>query len=307
VLAVTLAASLAAPATGVAATNAPPRVRITNPVYDTVNQEAPTVRVGDTFTARASDRDGRVTRVEWFFVHGTYGFGPYYEPLGVSTTAPYRLTFRGPARLYIGGSLLARAYDNSGAYTDATTPIILVGSQGRVSEEVRFALPYINEAEWGTSLRGEGTTRVEGPDTTDDETRKLTPVFLGYSGVGAIGFAKAGGFVQWPIKFRTDTSNDDAVPAGAYRLTWRYNNPSGVTRSLRLTTASGEGIYGKQTSPTDRGSVSFPATPAPTGQQAWRTVSVTVTLPAGTGNIRLTSTDGTGPLLDYLVITPVTG
>jgi hypothetical protein len=313
VAALAVALTTGAAAGAQAATNRPPSVRITSPVYDTVNDVSPTVKEGQTFTVRTSDRDGKVVRVEWYFVHSVYygSRGSYDEPLGVSTTSPFSFTFKGPARLYIGGSLLARAYDDKGAATDsATVPIVLRGSQGRVTDDVRFALGYVNEAEWGTARQSDGTAGVYGPDTSEDGTsvspvKAISPRFLGYSGDAAVRFKAAGAFVQWPVKLASGDTVD-TVAAGTYRFTWRYDNPFGATRTLRLTTGgSTQSVYSDQSSPVDQGTVSFPATALPTTQLAWKTVSVDVTLPAGRHNVRLTSTDGTGPLVDYLVVTKV--
>ncbi len=174
---------------------------------------------------------------------------------------------------------------------------IVAGGQGRVSSDVRFALPYINEAEWGTARQSVGTQFA----TTAKDAG--TSVFLGYSGVGAEGFTAAGGTVTWPVSF--GTSGQGEVAAGTYRLTFRYSNPFGATRSLRLSTAQGN-LYGTSQNPVDHGSVAFPQTSQPASQLDWQTVSVDVDLPAGAGTVRLTSPDGTGPLVDYLEVTPVT-
>ncbi len=287
-------------------TNRAPSVSIVQP--DPVFGVRVPVRRGDTFIARASDPDGRVVRVEWFFTSAVFD-GPvdYEEPLGISRRAPFTLTFNQPARLFRGGSLVARAYDDQGRTTETSVAVALEGAQGFVPVRTRFALPYISEAELGSSRRSVTGTQILpqrafiGADPVPGASRN--PI-RGYSGIGAVEFRDPGAFVQWSAKTREGGASDDPIPAGDYVLTFRYNNASTEARSLRLSTASA-GVLQDQPGAVDQGLVEFAPTRRAVGQIGWDTVSTTVTLPAGISNIRLTSQTGTGPLLDYLRVTPV--
>jgi len=285
--------------------NGAPTVRIVQP--EPVFGVRVPIRSGDTFIAQASDPDGSVVRVEWFFTSGSFN-GPvdYEEPLGISTSAPFTLTFDQQARLFRAGSLVARAYDDKGAASQTSLAVALEGAHGFVPIDVRWALPYISEAEQGSSRRSVTGTRTlpelafigAGPVPGASQT----PI-RGYSGVGAVEFSEPGAFVQWSAKTREGGASDDAIPAGDYILTWRYNNASTAARSLRLTTARA-GLLDGQPRVFNRRLVRFAPTSTAVGQVGWDTVSTTVTLRAGINNIRLTSETGTGPLLDYLTVTP---
>lgn len=298
----TVGSAQAAPA-GTA--NQAPTVRIVEP-EPVFGVRAP-IESGGTFIAQASDPDGRVVRVEWFFTSSVFD-GPvdYEEPLGISRSAPFTLAFDQPARLFRGGSLVARAYDDKGKTTDTSLAVAVEGAQGFVPLDVRWALPYISEAEQGSSRRSATGTRLLpelafiGADPVPGASRR--PI-RGYSGIGAVEFLAPGAFVQWAAKTREGGASDDPIPAGTYVLTWRYNNASTSERSLRLTTASA-GVLQGQPRAVNQGLVTFAPTRSAVGQVGWETVSATVTLPAGINNIRLTSTTGTGPLLDYLTVTP---
>lgn len=300
-----VAAVSSAQAAPSATANQAPTVRIVQP--EPVFGVRTPIRTGDTFIAQASDPDGRVVRVEWFFTSGVFD-GPvdYEEPLGISRTAPFTLRFDEEARLFRGGSLVARAYDDQGKAAETSVAVALEGAHGFVPIEVRWALPYISEAEQGSSRRSATGTRVLpelafiGADPVPGASRR--PI-RGYSGIGAVEFAAPGAFVQWTAKTREGGASDDAIPAGDYVLTWRYNNASTSARSLRLTTASA-GLLQGQPGAVNQGTVTFAPTRNAVGQVGWDTVSTTVSLPAGISNIRLTSQTGTGPLVDYLTVTP---
>jgi len=286
-----------------AATNVPPTIRIVDP--DATFGTRPVVRAGDTFRAEASDVDGRVVRVEWFFSSDAFNFPiNYEEPLGVSRSAPFTLVFDGPARLFLGDLLVARAYDNRGATTETTLAVSLEGSAGKVPTDVRFALPYISEAESGSARQSlEGTVRLPVPTGAPPVPGEGRPI-RGFSGTGAVQFQDPDAFVQWAVKTSQGGFSDEAVPAGRYALTWRYNNALAAPVSLRLTT-SRSSVLEEQPNAVDRGLVTFAPTGRANGQVNWRTVTKIITLPAGVGNVRLTAPSGPGPLIDYLVITPV--
>lgn len=285
--------------------NQAPSVQIVQPAP--ISGTRTPVGTGDTFVANASDPDGRVVRVEWFFVSSVFD-GPvdYEEPLGISRTAPFRLVFKEPARLFRGGTLVARAYDNQGKTAETSQSVALEGAHGFVPTDVRWALPYISEAEQGSSRRSDTGTRILpmlsfiGADPVPGASRR--PI-RGYSGIGAVEFVTPGAFTQWTAKTFQGGASDDEIPAGDYTLTWRYNNESTSARSLRLTTSSA-GVLDEQPGAVDQGLITFAPTRRAVGQIGWSTVSTTVTLPSGVNNIRLTSPTGTGPLLDYLTVTP---
>ncbi len=273
-------------------------------VPDRVPGSTPTVRVGDTFTVTASSSTERVTRVEWFFRSGLVDGPEVEEPLGITRTAPYRLTFRGPARLYLGGDLVARAFGSSGTIREASVAVTLAGSAGRVPTSVRFALPYRSEAEYVSSRLSEGARVLGDPSPFFYPSGPIRRI-RGFFGFGAVDLVEPGAYVQWAAKTSQGGGSDQPLPAGRYRLTFRYSNDRPAPVGLRLTTASA-GLYDGQPAPTDWGPVTFPTTPRPLSQQGWRTVTRTVVLPAGISNIRLTTADGAGPLIDNLTITPAT-
>lgn len=290
----------AAPA--LAATNAAPTVQIVEPTAP-FGDRVP-IRAGDTFLARAGDRDGTVVRVEWFFRTGAFDYPvDWEEPLGVSTTAPFTLNFAGPARLFLGGSLVARAYDDRGAIGETSLAVALEGSAGFVPTAVRFALPYISQAESGSARQSSGTTVLPVPTFFGAAPASTPRPIRGFSGIGAVALTAPGSFVQWAAKTSQGGASDEAIAGGRYTLTWRYNNPGTTTRSLRLTTALA-GVLDEQPGAVDRGSIVFAPTRAANSQLGWRTVSTTVQLPAGINNIRLSAPAGDGPRLDYLVVRP---
>jgi len=125
--------------------------------------------------------------------------------LGISRSAPFTLRFDQPARLFRGGSLVTRAYDNQGRTTETSLAVALEGAQGFVPIDVRWALPYISEAEQGSSRRPAKGTRVLpqlafiGADPVPGASRRL---IRGYSGTGTVEFRAPGAFVQWSAKTR---------------------------------------------------------------------------------------------------------
>ncbi len=103
------------------------------------------------------------------------------------------------------------------------------------------------------------------------------------AGFTGTGFANANNVANSGINWRINTPS-----AGTYTLTWRYANGGGADRPSRL-------LVNGSTTLT---SISFPAT---TDWTTWTTVSVNVSLPAGTVNLRLESINATGPAnIDYL-------
>ena len=140
---------------------------------------------------------------------------------------------------------------------------------------------------------GEGFDTVNGvresvPEVTlEAETATLSGPSVsrsnpGYTGTGYADFnAARGDYVEWTY---------DATSAGQRTLTFRYANGGATDRPLELR------INGAVVTP----SLSF----APTGAwTTWRTVTVTVTLAAGTNRIRLTSIGSNGGNIDSLRIT----
>lgn len=308
VLVAVISAAMAAPvllaaSPAGAAPNVPPTITIVDPNGPFGTR--PVVQAGDTFRAEASDVDGRVVRVEWFFSSDSFNFPiTYEEPLGVSRSAPFTLVFDGPARLFLGDFLVARAYDNRGATTDATLAVSLEGSAGKVPTDVRFALPYISQAESGSARQSlEGTVRLPVPTGAPPVPGESRPI-RGYSGTGGVRFEEAGAFVQWAAKTSQGGFSDEAIPAGRYALTFRYNNALAAPVSLRLTTARARALE-EQPNAVDRGLVTFAPTGRANGHVDWRTVTKIITLPAGINNVRLTAESAPGPIIDYLVITPV--
>jgi mannose/cellobiose epimerase-like protein (N-acyl-D-glucosamine 2-epimerase family) len=103
----------------------------------------------------------------------------------------------------------------------------------------------------------------------------------GYTGSGFVDYQHArGDWVEWSVHI---------AAAGTYRLEIRYANGSPADRALDLS------VNGAVVRP----QVSFPNTG---GWSAWKTVTVPVTLAAGTSKVRLTSAGFNGPNLDSLTV-----
>jgi hypothetical protein len=108
----------------------------------------------------------------------------------------------------------------------------------------------------------------------------ISAVHAGYTGSGFADYPGTGaGYVEWPISVPT---------AGTYQLIFRYANGSTSDRAVTLL-ANGGGLFG---------SVGFPATGSWT---TWKTIAVTVNLPAGVVNIRAREFPN-GPNMDSLKV-----
>ncbi len=101
----------------------------------------------------------------------------------------------------------------------------------------------------------------------------------GYSGAGYVNYwSNAGNYVEWQV---------EAPYADAFTLEFRYANGQPKAQGLSLS------VNGKATA----APLAFP----PTGSYAdWSTVRATVPLPKGSSLVRLTTTGGNSPNLDYL-------
>ena len=104
--------------------NVPPRIAFTQPGVHTEIAE------GDTFVAvvRADDRDGRITKVE-FFLNDTIRFGDEPRLVGTATEEPFVLTLKG---LQPGHNMIrAVAHDDGGMRTGAIPIMVIVRGEGK--------------------------------------------------------------------------------------------------------------------------------------------------------------------------------
>jgi hypothetical protein len=96
------------------------------------------------------------------------------------------------------------------------------------------------------------------------------------AGFTGAGFANANNAANAGVNWRITTPS-----AGSYTLSWRYSNGGGADRPSRLLVNGSTAVA----------SISFPAT---TNWTTWVNVSVNVSLPAGTVNLRLEGINATG-------------
>jgi uncharacterized delta-60 repeat protein len=132
-------------------------------------------------------------------------------------------------------------------------------------------------------VAGDGTRAYEAELATVSGPA-VSAEFPGYGGSGFVDFLKNSGDA---VEFAID------VPAtGRYTLGFRYANGAAAARAVALS-VGGAAVPG---------GVSF----APTGSwRAWKTVPVTLDLPAGPTTVRLRAAGQSGPNLDALTVRPL--
>jgi endo-1,4-beta-D-glucanase Y len=125
----------------------------------------------------------------------------------------------------------------------------------------------------GTRYEAETATISQGTVSTNH---------TGYSGTGFVDYANVtGSYVQWTV---------NAAAAGTATLTFRFANGTTTSRPMAIA------VNGTTVS----SALGFGST---TNWDTWKTVSLTVTLKAGSNTVRATATTATGgPNVDYLSV-----
>ncbi|MFG1606341.1 TIM-barrel domain-containing protein [Actinoplanes sp. NPDC049265] len=192
-------------------------------------------------------------------------------PVGMRVDGgPALEAFAGEIAATLNGS--GQAWDAARKILTVVTPPIPVGGGGGVAATIRPS--------------GQPFPAVTGPNvfSAEDATRGGAVVGTrhpGYTGNGYADFVNASGdFVEWTVTVAT---------AGSHTLTFRYANGGSTDRPLAIAVNDS----------TVAAAQSFP----PTGAwPAWRTSTLTTTLPAGTVRIRATATGASGGNLDCLSV-----
>jgi hypothetical protein len=169
---------------------------------------------------------------------------------------------------------MAIAWQN-GAYNQPPHPGFYLGTDMN-------APPTSNIVMVGAPVSGSSITIQENTNGFCSVDGTVDSNNAGYTGTG---FANGNNAANAGVSWRITTP-----AAGSYTLNWRYANGGGSDRPSRLLVNSSTSIA----------SISFPAT---ANWTTWANVSVNVSLPAGTVNLRIEGTTASGPAnIDNLVI-----
>jgi Ca2+-binding RTX toxin-like protein len=270
------------------------------PGVDTVNG----VNEGaDRYEAESATLSGPAVATTFTGYTGT-GYADYANTAGdyveftvdAPTAGWYDLEFRyanGAAARTLGLSLNGVAtaggalFDSTGAWgTWGTTTIPLrLGAGGNTVRLVAIGQSGPNLDSVTLRPGSEGPTQIQA-EASSRAGAVVSSAEPGFTGTGYVAYQHDSG--DW-VEF-----GYPAPAAGTYVLRFRYANGSTTDRPLEL----------KVNGAVARARLSFPPTG---GWSVWKTVELSVALPAGSNAVRLTGVGQNGPYLDELIVPPPTG